>query len=849
MSVRIKIFLCLIGAAFLLWVSTALLAMNVFLERFDQLDSQRIARTLGRIREEFRSREQQMGAAVSLWLKDGHPADFEKSGAEFLNEFDMNVLALVGPSGRIDNVLLRRVPGGEGRLTATDEAALADLAQSLGKNSKGVGFVATSLGPILFAVDREETGLAAVSGVFVEGAYEQQMRNALLAELEILPATGSVMDLFRGRSAEAQAAVIPPLDGRANQVAAYSLIRDNRGEPLLVLKVTEARRSYLDGTANLRFFLGLSAAFALLIVIFVTFVVEFLVTGRIQRLTKSARRAEINNMDDLPENFIKGKDEISTLARVTKVMLTRLKSSQLLYRAVVETQEELIVRFKPDGEITLANEAFAKFFNRHLRGVVGKNIRDFFSSAALGGVDILDGLPTVLVRSNTRDFKVCLENGTECWLQWNQRAVVDEDCCITEIQAAGLDITLRLDYEEKLKEAKEAAESANRAKEEFLAVMNHETRTPLMSILGFIPILKNTNLTAEQSECLDLIRSSGNRLLLLLNDLLDYSNVASGRMALHPTTIEVAALVREVITTRAPEARSHDIELDFDIDVDAPSHIESDAERLAQVLHNVVMNGIKFTERGFVRLTVKPGAKGMVDFVVQDTGCGIPESRMPQLFQAFGTADGSNSRGYGGAGVGLAMARKVLDSMGGTITVRSEQGIGSLFTISVPIGNPQTGMVVSIHSAETTNPDDRAKLDFSDKKLRVLVVDDNTVNLKVLRRLLKLLGIQCDGAASGHQCLEMTAKSRYDIVFMDVQMPEMDGFETVAHLREREASGRGGKLHIIACTAFSLPGDREKCIASGMNDYISKPVRVTSIESAINAYLACRVEVAEGVSV
>ena len=840
MSVRIKIFLCLAGAALVLWGSTAFLATNIFLARFDQLDSQRVSRTLIRVREGLQDRENQMVAAVSLWLKDSQGVDFDKSATEFLSEFDMNAVVIVSASGRVDRVMLRRAPGGEGRLTSTDGATLADITQSLGSNKKGAGLVATSLGPLLYAAATDLSGISAVAGIFVGGDYEQYLRKSLLSELSILPASGTLMDIFRGLSPETQISVIPKIEAGSDQISAYSLMRDAKGEPLLILKVSEARHSYLDGTSNLRFFFGLSAAVAIVTVIVATLLVEAMVTGRIRRLTNSARRADVNNMDDLPERFIRGRDEISTLARATKLMVDRLRNSQLLYRAVVETQKELIVRFKPDGEITLANEAFAKFFGRHLRGVLGKNLADFFTPASMGGGSILDGLPTEANRSNTRDFRVLLENGTECWLQWSQRALVAEDRSITEIQAAGHDITLRLDYENKLKDAKEAAESANRAKGEFLTVMSHETRTPLASILGFISILENTPITAEQAEYLDLIRSSGNSLLLLLNDLLDYSNVASGRIELNLETVEVAALTREIVATQTPEARERKIDLDLDIEVDTPAFIETDPGRLRQVLHNVVSNGIKFTERGFVRLSVKPGSDGMLDFLVQDTGIGIPEEVFPRLFLAFGTADGSNSRGHGGAGVGLAVSQKVLTRMGGSISVRSEPGIGSLFTVSVPIGNPKAKQVETVFSgfAPTGIP---PKPDFSKDNLHLLVVDDNNVNQKVLSKLLRMIGINCDTASSGRQCLDMTAQTRYDIVFMDIQMPEMDGYETVGKLREREeASDPADKLHVIACTAFSLPGDREKCIRAGMNNYVSKPARIDDIQAVINAYLAQR---------
>lgn len=833
-----------------LWVSTAFMATGVFLGRFDQLDAQRIGRTLGRVRDGVAEKQRQMATGLKLWLKDNRldSASFQKSSGSFLSEFNLNLLALVSTSGRVDQVSIRSAPGGEGRLTSSDEAMIAELVQSVGRDGKKIGLVQTSLGPMLFAVEsitRQDEAVpspwaGAVAGIFLGGDYEQTLRNSLLADLTILPATGSMLDLFRLRSPENQQAVIVPPHGKEDEIAAYSLLRDVRGEPLLVIKVAEARQSYLDGTANLRFFLGITAAFSIIVTVVGTLLVEVMVVGRIRRLTHSARRADINGMDDLPVKFLKGRDEISSLAKATKSMVDRLKASQVLYRAVVETQTELIVRFKPDGEITLANEAFAKFFGRHLRAVDGKNIRDFFTTAVMKGADILGTLPTGANRSIAHDFPVLLEGSRECWLQWSQRALVADDHSITEIQAAGHDITLRRDYEHKLKTAKEAAEAADRAKSEFLTVMSHETRTPLTSILGFTAILENTPLSPEQIEYLHLIRSSGDSLLLLLNDLLDYSNVASGRIELHPVTLSVAALAREIVATQTPEARARNLDLDLDVEVDAPPYIEADAGRVRQVLHNVLSNGIKFTERGFVRLSVKPGENGMIRFLVQDTGIGIPDDALPRLFEAFGSTDASNSRGHGGAGVGLAVSRKVLDRLGGTITVRSEQGIGSLFTITLPVGSPKTPEATGATARYDELADASDKPDFSSADLDVLVVEDNLVNQKVIKRILQMIGIRCEVASGGRECLEMTARKSYDIIFMDVQMPEMDGYETVARLRHREASPdnkSGSRTHIVACTAFSLPGDREKCILAGMDNYVSKPVRIENLATTVQAFL------------
>jgi CheY-like chemotaxis protein len=366
----------------------------------------------------------------------------------------------------------------------------------------------------------------------------------------------------------------------------------------------------------------------------------------------------------------------------------------------------------------------------------------------------------------------------------------------------------------------------------------------LTNVLGFTSILERTPLTSEQSEYLGLVRSGGNYLLMLLNDLLDYTSVSSGRLDLHPETISVSEVAHEIIATHTPEARAKSLDLDVDVDVDIPALIEADPGRLRQVLQNVVSNGIKFTDRGFVRLSVKAGKPGFLEFLVQDTGPGIPPDAIPHIFEAFGATSESNSRGHGGAKVGLAVTHKILERMGGTITVKSHPGIGSLFTISIPIGNPKPHV-----KAPTTQLPDRepSSMEFSTMNLKVLAVDDNDVNRKVLQRLLGMIGIQCDAATGGRECLEMSASHAYDVIFLDIQMPEMDGFETVGKLRAREKETGADPTHVIAYTAFTLPGDRDRCLKAGMNDYVSKPIRAGSLANAISAYLSASGKMSSGV--
>jgi PAS domain S-box len=828
--------------AALLWAATTLVATNTFLGKFDAVDAQRVQLTLSRVRDAVQERQSQIANATKLWVL-GEVATKQPSAASargLLDTLDLNYVGLVDASGRLSNGFWRNVgtrnPDSFG---SADEAMLAGLVAGLNRGESVSGIVETAFGPFLMAAQRlpaesPSGGIGAVAGVFLDSQFQENLQRTLLNDVEFLPPTESLRAMFSMAGADS---MVPERGKDQSDVAAFGLLRDIKGAPALVFKVQEVRASYVAGNSNLRFFLGVTGAFGIIVVLLGTALVELLVTGRIRRLTVSAKRADQSGMDDLPRNLLHGGDEISALAKVTKSMVERLRASQLLYRTVVETQEELIARFKPDGTITFANEAFAQFFGRRAKGVIGRNLTEFFTKERIGE-DILAGMPDAAHRSTERDLRVELEKGDVRWVQWTQRVIVGANKEAVEIQATGHDITLRMNYEMELQNARDAAEAADRSKSEFLAVMSHETRTPLTGILGFVTILQNTELTPDQQQYVSLIRSSGNSLLVLLNDLLDYSNVASGRIELRNATVEVGALAREIVTLHAESARAKDIDIDLDIELVVPRYIETDPTRLRQILNNLVGNAIKFTSKGFVRLSVGPVGRDQIEFRVKDTGIGIEPEGLGKLFKAFGGADTSNSRGHGGAGVGLAVCKRLVELMGGTIDVQSQRGLGSLFSVTLPVGNPE---IPAGQEAGTTVSDahsEDGEDDFSSHDLSVLVVEDNLVNQMVISRILKLLGVTCHVASSGEECLRMAQAREFDIIFMDVQMPDMDGFETVRQLRVLEAGAPNHRrAYVVACTAFTLPGDREKCFDSGMDNYIGKPVTKAAFARMIAYFL------------
>jgi len=842
MSIRIKIFACLAGVALATWAGMSYLASSIYLQRYDELDRQRLTRSVNQVREIMNAETAQTRRALAHWL--GNNAFWEgelleESAYSFLREFDLGVMVLIGERGEVERAFSPMGP--IDTLSSSDAAKFAGMvALASSRGGAESALIETSRAPLMaVALGRSGSVVAGapagvVTGFFLDKAYELALRKTMLTDLQFLPASGDIMASLSG-SAQQQSVWIPEPGEGAESLTAYSLLRDIDGRPLLILKLTDSRHSLLEATGNLRFYLGTTAAAAIGFVLFGALLVEFLVVSRIRRLTSSARRADINGMEDLPRRMTAGKDEVGILARVTKSMVEKLKAAQTLYRTVIETQTELILRYLPDGEITLANEAFAKFVGRHAKSVRGKNLKELLTPEMLDGRDILAELPSVRKRTVTSEFEVEIE-GKRRWLSWNQKALVNSDREVTEIQAVGHDLTMQREYETSLVEARGAAEAADRSKGEFLSIMSHETRTPLTSIIGFASVLSSTELNDSQKEYVGLIQSSSETLLMLLNDVLDYSNVASGRIELRPTTVDVAAFARELVATHTPEARQKDLDLEVDLDPQAPSFIELDVGRARQIIHNLLQNGLKFTEHGFVRLSVAPGPDATtISFSVQDTGVGIPDEDQERIFDAFGMSDSSNSRGHGGAGIGLAVCRKLLTIMGGQISVRSAPGIGSLFTVIFPIGSPSPETLAKEQSKKIEEQKPKAGA-FAQYQLTALVVDDNRINQMVIGKLLKVLGISTHTVSGGREAIQHLEDNKVDVVFMDIQMPDMDGFETTAQIRAKE-SDESTTNYIVACTAFDLPGDRERCLDSGMDDFLQKPVNSGQIQQAMERML------------
>ncbi|CDN44717.1 PAS domain-containing hybrid sensor histidine kinase/response regulator [Paenibacillus sp. P22] len=559
---------------------------------------------------------------------------------------------------------------------------------------------------------------------------------------------------------------------------------------------------------------------------------------------KEGHELEINtiNIPIIVDGEVVGVYGLSQDITERKRHLEQIEKLGYQYTLILNAVSEGILGVDVDGASVFMNPAAAAMLGLSHPDIAGRSYLDMIEQTRA------DGTP---YRSEHSPIHQAIRGGqpyrsqeTVLWRRDGSSFLAE--CSVTPIldrgEHKGSVIVFRdITGEKEIIRAKESAEEADRAKSEFLAIMSHELRTPMNGIMGMADLLASTELDEEQNGYAQTIIESGDALLRILNEVLDFSKIEAGKMELDLEPFQIRETVADVADLFRASARAKGISLELGFPAELPSLVIGDSGRIRQVLANLIGNAVKFTDEGSVTVSVSLQASDqascMVEFSVRDTGIGIPLDKQSLLFQSFSQLHPAINRKYGGTGLGLAICRKLVELMSGSIGVESVQDEGSVFSFVLRFALPQTEDSELLQTEHSGAPHPETPLAANSYPgIKALVVDDNSVNRSLLRTILSKMGCLADTAGNGAEALSILERQRYDIVFMDLQMPVMDGLEAASAIRRRLPLGR--QPAIAAVTAFAQESDKKICADAGMDDFISKPVFASEVARVLSRLAA-----------
>jgi PAS domain S-box-containing protein len=542
-------------------------------------------------------------------------------------------------------------------------------------------------------------------------------------------------------------------------------------------------------------------------------------TGLTSTHLLAVRAAELERARD---ELRKAHDELEQLV---DERTAELKKAGEDYRRVFENAHDAILILAPDDETVLnVNQRACEIYGFSREEFLGMSLQDITENIPRGRQQIADTMEQgVFYNFETTQFR---RDGSRMFLEINASLIEYEGR--PAILSINRDVTERRRTEE-LRRAKDAAEEADRAKSRFLANMSHEIRTPMAGVLGLGDLLLKTELSPQQRDYIHLIQSSATSLLRLIDDILDFSKLEAGRLTLERVAFDLRATLAEIVELLRFRASARGTDLELAIGPSVARWVWGDPGRLRQVMTNLVGNAVKFTEGGRIEVEVQKLKDGRYRFAIKDTGIGISEEAQGRLFEPFSQADSSTSRRYGGSGLGLAISQRIVQQMGGEIGCESQPGVGSTFWFHI-------GLDTAAEPALEPAPAETTVARPGGQRHRILVAEDNPVNQLVITQHLAAMGYEVLSVNNGQEALETLERVPVDLVLMDCQMPELDGYETTRRIRQ--GTGENSRVPILALTAHAMRDELDRCLAVGMNDTITKPFRQEILQQRLERWLA-----------